>query len=100
MFEYRTASHMTYDDITLDVRRLVKSYFPTTGEIITYVTFPKILHCVLHVNTAEFSLIIMLDDNSCQTGTIEVLGRHNVIRFDSGIMHALEAFLQSKVHDT
>ena len=94
MFEYRTASHLTYDDITLDVRRLVKSYFPTTGEIITYVTFPKILHCVLHVNTAEFSLIIMLDDNSCQTGTIEVLGRHNVIRFDSGIirMHRMHAF--------
>ena len=66
----------------------------------TFVIFPKILQCVLHVNTSEFGLIIMLDDNTCQTGTIEVLGRHNVIRFDSGIMHALEAFLQSEVHDT
>ena len=78
MFEYRTASHLTYDDITLDVQRLVKSYFPT-GEIITYVTFPKILHCVLHVNTSEFSLIIVLDDNTGQTGTIDVLGCPNVI---------------------
>jgi hypothetical protein len=42
----------------------------------------------------------MFDDNTCQTGTIEELGRQNVIRFDIGIMPALEAFLQSKVHDT
>ena len=35
----------------------------------------------------------MLDDNTCQTGTIEELGRQNVIRFDIGIMPALEAFL-------
>ena len=99
MFKYKTASHLTYDDITLDVRRLVKRYFPTE-DIMTFVTFPKILHRVLHVNTSEFCLIIMLDDNTCQTGTIEGLGRQNVIRFDSGIMPALEAFLQSKLHDT
>ena len=97
MFKYKTASHLMYDDITLDVLCLVKRYF-STEEIMTFVTFPEILHCVLHVNISEFSLIIMLDDNSCQTGTIEVLGRHNVIRFDSGIMHALEAFLQSKAN--
>ena len=99
MFQYKTASRLTYDDITLDVRHLVKRYFPTE-DVMTFVIFPKILQCVLHVNTSEFGLIIMLDDDTCQTGTIEELGRHNVIRFDSGIMHALEAFLQSKVHDT
>ena len=99
MFEYRLASHLTYDDITLDVRRLVKRYFPTE-DVMTFVISPKFLQCVLHVNTSEFGLIIMLDDNTCQTGTIEELGRQNVIRFDIGIMPALEAFLQSKVHDT
>ena len=99
MFQYKTASRLTYDDITLDVRRLVKRYFPTE-DVMTYVIFPKILQCVLHVNTSEFGLIIMLDDNTCQTGTIEELGLQNVIRFDIGIMPALEAFLQSKVHDT
>ena len=99
MFQYKTASRLTYDYITLDVRRLVKRYFPTE-DVMTFVIFPKILQCVLHVNTSEFGLIIMLDDNTCQTGTIEEVGRQNVIRFDIGIMHALEAFLQSKVHDT
>jgi hypothetical protein len=61
MFQYKTASCFTYDDITLDVQhfKLVKIYFPAV-DIMTFVTFPKILHCALHVNTSDFSFIIML----------------------------------------